>query len=91
MTDQLTDAERAAIAVWNSRFSSEDTMLAAVRAAVAVTERGYEMSEDARLALLEQTLDEVKSMLRRFDTPADAGRVRAFVGDLNQILSRIPR
>lgn len=92
MTDYntLTDADRAALAVWASRFASEDTMLAAVHAAVAVVQSRREQSEDARLAVLEQVVSEVRDMLCRFDTPGDPGRTRTFVSDLTRIVNRVP-
>ncbi len=38
---------------------------------------------------LHHTLAEVRDMLDRFDTPADTGRVKAFVGDLRQIVAKV--
>lgn len=37
---------------------------------------------------LRPVVNEVAAMLARFDTPSDAGRVRAFVGDLKQIVAK---
>jgi hypothetical protein len=88
--DQLTDAEKAALEVWQSGSADTTGMLCAVRAAVRHTERSLEMSEDFRIAALEKAVQEIAGMLDRFDTFGDAGRTRMFVGDLAQILSRIP-
>ncbi len=87
----LTDAEREALAIYDSRFSSRDTVLAAVRAAVSATERRFEQSEDHRIAVLESVMVECRDMIRRFDTPGDRGRTQAFVTDLSRILDRASR
>jgi hypothetical protein len=61
----LTDAENAALVVWTQQGSSRDTLLAAVRIAVEITERRYENSEDHRAALLGQTLAEIRDLAYR--------------------------
>lgn len=40
---------------------------------------------DNRLAVAEKALRDIASMVEQFDTPRDAGRVRAFVGDVGQV------
>lgn len=62
--ENLTAAENAALVVWNSRFSSRETLLAAVRAAVEVVERCHEHAEDARLAIL---LGKVQALAEEYE------------------------
>lgn len=88
--EQLTAAEIAALEVWQSGSADTTGMLCAVRAAIRHTERTLEQSEDFRVAALEKAVHDIAGMLDAFDTPHDAGRVRAFVGDIAQILTRIP-
>lgn len=38
--------------------------------------------------LARKALQDIASMVRQFDTPRDAGRVRAFVGDVGQVAAR---
>lgn len=57
---------------------------AGLRRDLAANEDG----EDARLAVAQRALQEIKGMVGQFDTPRDAGRVRAFVGDVGQVAAR---
>lgn len=47
-----------------------------------------ENTEDARLAVAERALRDIRSMVDQFDTPRDPGRVRAFVSDVGQVAAK---
>ena len=72
MTD-LTTAENAALVIWTANGSSRETLLAAVREAVRITERRYEMAEDAHAAILEGELAAIRDLAYRgVGSPKDA-------------------
>lgn len=59
--------------IWTQRGSSRDTLLAAVRAAVEVTERRFEQSDDHLIAHLREELAAVRDLAyRSVGNPADA-------------------
>lgn len=65
MGNDLTSAENAALVIWSSRWASRDTLLAAVREAVAITERRCKQSEDHRIAFLREELAAVRDIAYR--------------------------
>ncbi len=72
MTD-LTPAENDAMAVLTREGFSHPGVRAAVRAAIARTERRYEQCENARLAILLEELTAIRDIAYRgTGSPADA-------------------
>jgi hypothetical protein len=85
---RLLDKFATARAVAQSEDTRGDVWRTADDLGADVVEE-YERLLSERSAL-RAVVAEVASMLDRFDTPSDPGRVRALVGDLRQIVAKEP-